>query len=257
MANNKFRYPNYKTFDSRVDSFKWFDRRISFYEPEVFARAGFFWGGTSDHLRCYCCGIGLRNWAFKDVPSDEHLRWSPDCKHMAYNVVDTNYAFQYNTENTVAVDIPSKPQPPAIQPAVNIVNETSKPLWSEVAKAVPKVVPRAVPTFTPRSTPAIQNPICVQPTSTISNKSFTSKNIEEGFKKIEECLYNAATILKNIKNSMTCEQCHKREPNIVFLPCRHSDFCDECVNPNANMCLCQSRITSMIKKEKREDGATF
>lgn len=36
--------------------------------------------GLNDHVRCFDCGIGLRNWQDDDNPDAEHARWSPKCK---------------------------------------------------------------------------------------------------------------------------------------------------------------------------------
>ena len=33
----------------------------------------------SDWVRCFCCGIGVREWAPGDDPWAEHARWSPRC----------------------------------------------------------------------------------------------------------------------------------------------------------------------------------
>lgn len=35
--------------------------------------------GLSDHVRCFHCGNGLRNWETEDLPWNEHARWYPDC----------------------------------------------------------------------------------------------------------------------------------------------------------------------------------
>ena len=35
--------------------------------------------GLSDHVRCFHCGNGLRNWEMEDKPWEEHARWYPDC----------------------------------------------------------------------------------------------------------------------------------------------------------------------------------
>lgn len=33
-------------------------------------------------MRCFHCGIGLRNWEEDDDPYVEHCRWSPNCQYM-------------------------------------------------------------------------------------------------------------------------------------------------------------------------------
>ena len=72
---------DYITRESRVKSFtKWPERVIQ--KPEEMANAGFFYCGLSDHVRCFHCGSGLRNWEFEDNPWDEHARWYPDCNYV-------------------------------------------------------------------------------------------------------------------------------------------------------------------------------
>nr|BDT62305.1 MAG: baculoviral IAP repeat-containing protein [Penaeus semisulcatus majanivirus] len=36
--------------------------------------------GLSDHVRCFHCGKGLRNWISSDIPWKEHARWYPRCR---------------------------------------------------------------------------------------------------------------------------------------------------------------------------------
>lgn len=38
--------------------------------------------GNQDFVRCFHCGIGLRNWEEDDDPYVEHCRWSPNCQYM-------------------------------------------------------------------------------------------------------------------------------------------------------------------------------
>lgn len=36
--------------------------------------------GTNDHVNCFHCGSGLRNWEPDDDPWLEHARWFPQCR---------------------------------------------------------------------------------------------------------------------------------------------------------------------------------
>lgn len=38
--------------------------------------------GLSDHVRCFHCGNGLRNWEKDDIPWNEHARWYPECSYV-------------------------------------------------------------------------------------------------------------------------------------------------------------------------------
>lgn len=39
---------------------------------------------AGDSVRCYHCGIGLRNWDPEDDPWVEHARWSPKCEYVQH-----------------------------------------------------------------------------------------------------------------------------------------------------------------------------
>ncbi|XP_076044930.1 baculoviral IAP repeat-containing protein 2-like isoform X1 [Oratosquilla oratoria] len=69
---------DFLTKESRVSSFFKWPERVQ-QKPEELADAGFFYCGLSDHVRCFHCGGGLRNWENDDKPWEEHVRWYPDC----------------------------------------------------------------------------------------------------------------------------------------------------------------------------------
>ncbi|XP_069172814.1 uncharacterized protein [Procambarus clarkii] len=69
---------DYLTLESRLASFNNWPERVT-QKPTELSEAGFFYCGLSDHMRCYHCGNGLRNWETDDIPWDEHARWYPEC----------------------------------------------------------------------------------------------------------------------------------------------------------------------------------
>lgn len=81
------KYSNYKTLQSRIDSFDvdaWRQHPISrtnspHLTPESFARAGFYYSGTADNVMCFWCGLGLNHWEATDDPVNEHVRFTPRC----------------------------------------------------------------------------------------------------------------------------------------------------------------------------------
>ncbi|XP_069809501.1 baculoviral IAP repeat-containing protein 7 isoform X4 [Dendropsophus ebraccatus] len=48
--------------------------------PDVLARAGFFYTGHRDNVKCFHCDGGLRNWERGDDPWREHAKWFPRCE---------------------------------------------------------------------------------------------------------------------------------------------------------------------------------
>jgi len=56
--------------------------------PEAMAEAGFFYIGILDHIKCFYCDGGLRNWEPADDPWREHARWFPSCTFVILNKGD-------------------------------------------------------------------------------------------------------------------------------------------------------------------------
>lgn len=44
--------------------------------------AGFYYTGQADHVRCFSCGISLKDWGFHDDPWTAHARYSPECSYL-------------------------------------------------------------------------------------------------------------------------------------------------------------------------------
>ncbi|XP_067302843.1 baculoviral IAP repeat-containing protein 7 isoform X3 [Pseudorasbora parva] len=67
------------------------DNRLSTYhnwptgasvQPDTLARAGFFYTGHGDNVKCFFCDGGLRNWEPGDDPWQEHAKWFPQCEYL-------------------------------------------------------------------------------------------------------------------------------------------------------------------------------
>lgn len=48
-------------------------------KPHQLAEAGFIYQGLSDHVKCFFCGGGLRNWDPRDKPWRLHRMYFPHC----------------------------------------------------------------------------------------------------------------------------------------------------------------------------------
>lgn len=77
---NRIKYPDYKSEEVRRKSFddgvEW-DKNL--FPPSEMAKAGFYYVGYGDHVRCFHCGIGLTKWVRNDIPWVEHAKWSASC----------------------------------------------------------------------------------------------------------------------------------------------------------------------------------
>ncbi|KAJ8265283.1 hypothetical protein COCON_G00143820 [Conger conger] len=74
-------YPEMEAEESRLTTFhNWPTGAL--VQPEVLARAGFFYTGHGDNVKCFYCDGGLRNWEPGDDPWQEHAKWFPRCEFL-------------------------------------------------------------------------------------------------------------------------------------------------------------------------------
>uniref|UniRef100_A0A8C2XL77 RING-type E3 ubiquitin transferase n=1 Tax=Cyclopterus lumpus TaxID=8103 RepID=A0A8C2XL77_CYCLU len=74
-------YPEMEAEDSRLTTFHNWPTEAS-VQPDVLARAGFFYTGHGDNVKCFHCDGGLRNWEPGDDPWQEHAKWFPRCEFL-------------------------------------------------------------------------------------------------------------------------------------------------------------------------------
>ncbi|XP_069937983.1 death-associated inhibitor of apoptosis 1-like [Cherax quadricarinatus] len=72
---------DYLTYENRIKSFARWPNGVK-QKPEELAEAGFFYCDLSDHVRCFHCGNGIRNWKSNGLPWIEHARWYPECNFL-------------------------------------------------------------------------------------------------------------------------------------------------------------------------------
>jgi hypothetical protein len=98
--------PEYADIENRKKSFSVDGKPMEFKVPiEDLIKAGLFYAGFGDCVRCFYCGIGLRHWADEDDPMIEHARWSKDCIFLKRFMGDefislVQLAVSYTRDNT-------------------------------------------------------------------------------------------------------------------------------------------------------------
>ncbi|XP_052812102.1 uncharacterized protein LOC128239482 isoform X2 [Mya arenaria] len=80
-SRRRARYPAYGDNMTRLGSFASWGRQLP--TPFDLALAGFFFTGEDDLVRCYECGIGLKDFSDGDDPLQEHARNAPRCRFIA------------------------------------------------------------------------------------------------------------------------------------------------------------------------------
>lgn len=77
-------HPQYEQKSDRLITFeKWYLDAVK--SPNELAEAGFFYTGVRDEVRCFSCGIGLKDWCSYDDAWEQHACWSPNCNFIRQN----------------------------------------------------------------------------------------------------------------------------------------------------------------------------
>ncbi|XP_052238123.1 putative inhibitor of apoptosis isoform X1 [Dreissena polymorpha] len=75
------KYPDYEDFKYRLESFRGWP--LTEPSPRTLCEAGFFFTGHSyDLVRCFCCGIDLKDFSDTDNPLLEHAKHSENCSFL-------------------------------------------------------------------------------------------------------------------------------------------------------------------------------
>lgn len=75
------KYKQYITESSRLRTYaNWSSDKWQTFT--IMVECGFFFAGMEDCVRCFYCGIGLKNWTKDDDPWVEHARWSKNCQYV-------------------------------------------------------------------------------------------------------------------------------------------------------------------------------
>ncbi|XP_046370898.2 putative inhibitor of apoptosis [Haliotis rufescens] len=75
---------DYSTFTERLSTYRNWPHGRDVALLAAIARAGFFYEGYADTVRCFACLTALRDWEPGDDPWIEHVRWRPRCDYIEF-----------------------------------------------------------------------------------------------------------------------------------------------------------------------------
>lgn len=74
-------HPQYATEAARLKSYvNW--PKTTKKNPQELIDAGFFYTSKGDRVKCFSCGIGLRDWDENDEPWEQHALWGSTCEYL-------------------------------------------------------------------------------------------------------------------------------------------------------------------------------
>uniref|UniRef100_A0A9J7ZFA5 E3 ubiquitin-protein ligase XIAP n=1 Tax=Cyprinus carpio carpio TaxID=630221 RepID=A0A9J7ZFA5_CYPCA len=216
-----------ETFEGRLESFRGRQHPI---DPDRLARAGFYSTGKQDHVLCFRCGGGLKEWRPDEDPWEEHARNYPGCSFLL-----AEKGVEY--VNSMQLRYPKGDHSRSSQNGFSSHEEAPKKvLQSEIAQ---KAVDMGF------------EPIKVE--CTILQKL---RENTEGYASVEALIQDLIspqkvedpmTKLEKLQREKLCKVCMDSDINIVFIPCGHLVACQKCSEPLNKCPVCCTAITQKIK----------
>ena len=74
-------HSQYQLMENRFNTFEHWPKYLPGPSSKDLARAGFIYSQVGDKVKCFSCGVVLKDWVFGDDAFNEHLRWSSKCTY--------------------------------------------------------------------------------------------------------------------------------------------------------------------------------
>ncbi|XP_053388452.1 putative inhibitor of apoptosis [Mercenaria mercenaria] len=217
-SRRRHKYPDFQSNQHRMDTFVGWPCSETI-EPLVIAKAGFFYAGYSDCVRCFSCGGELRNWEYGDEPWEEHARWFPECMFLREQTGEkyTRIPSEQQAEN---VSIDKRCMGPASGDQCERNDPVSQPDIPD-----PNLIYRNSDYVLPEETS--QFAIACLNVNTAEDKKVLEEN-------------------RRLKELITCKICLDHEAYIVFLPCGHLVSCQDCARMLETCAVCRATIQGKV-----------
>nr|XP_022290906.1 putative inhibitor of apoptosis [Crassostrea virginica] len=282
LSFSECRYPQYADEQARLDSFRNWPSYLTQTGHQLTA-AGFYYTSWNDWVRCFCCGIGVREWAPGDDPWAEHARWSPRCsfvrlmgksqssydecssRHESHeskrtSLVDTPLSFPTRIADNESDGIQSSPKPSELD-AYPEKTLARNPLLTDAAQSVldmgylPKQVKQAVDmvlktktwkTMTVEDIIDVLTEIAEEGTSDSEAAKTQNEADGTGDHKTQDPEKLKETN-ETLREQTICKMCCMEKVSIVFLPCGHLVSCGQC-SPALRKCpMCRQGIKGTVR----------
>ncbi|XP_075294562.1 baculoviral IAP repeat-containing protein 7 isoform X2 [Opisthocomus hoazin] len=199
-------YPEMVTEEMRLSTFQHWPQYTDMH-PEQLARAGFFYTGQSDVVRCFYCDGGVRNWSFGDDPWREHAKWYPWCE------------FLLRSRGREFVS--------SVQESFSSTLVSPRDSWDQ----------------TEQDSPASQG--AVQRETETSHSREETQSVQQ--KESDESGMSTEEQLRCLQEERMCKVCMDRDVSVVFVPCGHLVACGECALNLRLCPICRAVIRGIVK----------
>ncbi|XP_068118510.1 baculoviral IAP repeat-containing protein 7 isoform X1 [Hyperolius riggenbachi] len=239
--------------------------------PAQLARAGFFYTGHRDNVKCFHCDGELRNWESGDDPWREHAKWFPRCEFLVQSmgpayiraVQDQLISSPESTEESRSASDRSSLSPN------DSPGDWREFLQSSIAQGALQmgfderlvaslVQSRLLVVGTPHScmSDLIEDLLQAEedrvrqtpePARIPEAPSAPRSSNQPQPPKEPELLLSTEEQLRRLKEERLCKVCMDKDVSMVFVPCGHLVVCTDCA-PNLRHCpICRATIRGCVR----------
>ncbi|XP_035616881.1 baculoviral IAP repeat-containing protein 7-like isoform X1 [Oncorhynchus keta] len=271
-------YPEMESEESRLTTFHNWPTGAA-VQPDVLSRAGFFYTGHGDNVKCFYCDGGLRNWEPGDDPWQEHAKWFPRCDFLIQtrgrdyvsNTQDTHFnretvgvsqtpvSREINSENDVVggLGVPSAMLSPVIQTVLQMGFEAdlveslvqTKYLlngqhYTSVSGLVTDILAAEEEDRTrrPQSRGQSKNGL-------VERHGLSAGGVRTQAPIREKAVGDPTPdeLLRQLQEERTCKVCMDKRVSIVFIPCGHLVVCSDCAASLRHCPICRATIRGSVR----------
>ncbi|XP_029973630.1 baculoviral IAP repeat-containing protein 7 [Salarias fasciatus] len=266
-------YPEMEGEDSRLTTFHNWPTEAS-VQPDVLARAGFFYTGHGDNVKCFYCDGGLRNWEPGDDPWQEHAKWFPRCEFLIQsrgqeyisNIQDAHFHLGETvggSQTSTGRDIASRNDmvgglaassamlSPVVQTVLqmgfeaNLVEslvQTKYLLTGQHYTSVSDLVTDVLQAEEEDRQRGLQTRESETRPGSGAGNVRTPASIRERVKDP-----SPEELLRQLQEERTCKVCMDKQVSIVFIPCGHLVVCGDCAASLRHCPICRAVIRGSVR----------
>ncbi|XP_078579904.1 baculoviral IAP repeat-containing protein 7-like [Branchiostoma floridae x Branchiostoma japonicum] len=232
--------PDFADEQSRLSTFhNW--PRYSPMSPLRLVRAGFLYTYVADHVRCYWCDGGLKDWQQDDDPWEEHARWyGSECGYVIMNK-GMDYIREVRTRRPPVVQQPQfrwGVEAGVVQSVLdmgfdeNRVQAVIQNYWQRynrpfttATELLNALLPQEeVPFYPPNEEE--EPPFTFQNAPVFSSPAPAPRPVDEQPLDPE----TMERELRRLREERQCKVCLSADACMVFIPCGHLCCCEHCAN---------------------------
>ncbi|KAJ3586652.1 hypothetical protein NHX12_013048 [Muraenolepis orangiensis] len=229
-------FPEMEAEDARLTTYNNWPPGAS-VRPDVLSRAGFFYTGHGDNVKCFFCDGGLRNWEPGDDPWQEHAKWFPRCEFLLRSrgsgyVGNIQEAHLDGSETSMGGS--QTPVPRDISSGNDLGGSSA--LLSPVVQTVLRMGFQAG---------LVES--LVQTKYLLNGQHYTSASDLVTDVLQAEGEERTRGLQSTEPEERTCKVCMDKPVSIVFIPCGHLVVCSDCAASLRHCPICRARIRGSVK----------